>query len=557
MPYDNTNTATLADAIELLMTHPDLTDRQHRDMISSINRVATYLKRPPADLPTDAPSLRVLLAKIHPVQAGISAKSLSNVKTALTKALQTVGNLPEPELKAEQTLEWCSFLVSCKAKHQALSLSRLVTYCCNRAIEPEGVNDDVMAEFQAYLDKRLLGKDPAKLCKEMAQTWNGIVKRQGLPLAKLSYQKNSQYRSRPLTTYPVSLQQEIEAYLDKLAHFDLFGDGGPDKPLRPASLRNTRAQLRQFLDALVSSGGEPDAFQSLVDVVTAKNMKAAFHSIMERRKLKSPKNGGLHNIAATLRAIAHHHLCLPGEELEAIDKIKKKTAPSTKGMSNKNRVRLGQFSDWQNVARLLSLPDTLMERAFANPNSRTSGLLAMHAAAITILLSCPMRVKNLAQLELVNNVTGHRNGTHTSYSIRVDAEDVKNLEHIEVSLNPRTSKILHAYIMQFRHLITHNNGHALFPMKSNGASRDPSNLSSDLTALIHRETGLKVHAHLFRHLAARLYLEVRPGDYETVRRLLKHKTLQTTMSFYADLPNQWAHEHYDQVVLDKWSAKND
>ena len=54
-----------------------------------------------------------------------------------------------------------------------------MAYCCFRGIEPDAVNDTVMTEFKAYLDVRLLGKDPAKLCKEMAQTWNAVVKRNG------------------------------------------------------------------------------------------------------------------------------------------------------------------------------------------------------------------------------------------------------------------------------------------------------------------------------------------------------------------------------------------
>ncbi len=66
-----------------------------------------------------------------------------------------------------------------------------------------------------------------------------------------------------------------------------------------------------------------------------------------------------------------------------------------------------------------------------------------------------------------------------------------------------------------------------------------------------------MHAHLFRHIAAKLYLSAHPGDFETVRRLLKHKKLQTTMDFYAELSNQWAHDRYDDAVLSKWGGGHD
>lgn len=557
MPFDKSSPSTLADAVALLKDHPDLPPKQRRDMISAISRVSTYLNRPPEDLPTDAPGLRPMLATIHPAQAGISAKSWSNVKTALTKALQTAGCLPGFDAKEDVTAGWEAFLTNCSAKHQALALSRLVNYCCTRGIEPGAVSDTIMVEFKAYLDARLLGKDPAKLCKEMAQTWNGIVKRNQLDLGILSYEKGGQYRTRPLTAYPQSLQDEIGCYLDQLRHVDLFEEDPHKEALRPTSLRNTEAHLRQYLDALAEAGTDPQTLLSLKDAITADNMKSALTEIMKRRGLRDKKNGGLHNISASLTAIARHHLKLTENEFGAIQAIKKKTTPTVKGMSSKNRDRLGQFHDWENVVRLLSLPDALMARAAANPGSRTSALLAMYAVAISILLSCPMRAKNLAQLKLGENVTPHRNGTHTRYSIRVDAKEVKNKEHIEVVLTPRTSKILHSYNMKYRHLLSRANGPALFPKQGNGQPREPGNLGSDIQSLIYRETGLTVHAHLFRHIAAYLYLKERPGDFETVRRLLKHKRLETTMTFYADLSNQWAHEHYDEVVLGKWGGNHD
>lgn len=556
MPFDHTNSATLADAIALLKAPSDLTATQQRDMISAVNRVATFLNRPPADLPTDAPSLRELLASIHPAQAGISAKSLSNVKTALTKALQTVGYLPEVEPKAEQTKGWQSFLATCKAKHQVFALSRLVTYCCNRGIEPDGVNDDVMKAFQAYLDKWLLGKDPAKLCKEMAQTWNSIVQHNGLVLPHLNYRKRGQYRARPLISYPEGLQKEIESYLDKLAHADLFEEGGPDKPLRPASLRNTRAHIRQYLDALVSAGEDPMCFESLKDVVTAANIKLAFTAIMDRRGLDHFPPA-LHNLACTLASIARHHLNLKPKKLNPILKLKKKVAYNPSGMTSKNAKRLAQFDEWQNVIRLMCLPEDLMDRAMSNPTSRTSALQAMHAAAVAILLACPMRVKNLADLNLDQHLISQRNGTHTIYTLRIEGNEVKNLEPIEVQLNAKNSQLLHRYIMKFRHMVSKGNGAALFPRAKSSEPRNPASFGGEIKAVIYRETGLQVNAHLFRHIAAYLFLKKQPGEFETVRRLLKHKKLQTTMEFYAQFASKWSYNRYDEVVLSELGRGDD
>ena len=51
-----------------------------------------------------------------------------------------------------------------------------------------------------------------------------------------------------------------------------------------------------------------------------------------------------------------------------------------------------------------------------------------------------------------------------------------------------------------------------------------------------------------------IYLREGPGDYETVRRLIRHKKHETTMQFFAELSSQWAVEHYDDVVLKKFGG---
>jgi len=51
-----------------------------------------------------------------------------------------------------------------------------------------------------------------------------------------------------------------------------------------------------------------------------------------------------------------------------------------------------------------------------------------------------------------------------------------------------------------------------------------------------------------RHLAAHLYLLANPGDYETVRRLLGHKNIETTIRFYEGLLTDDAFARYDGLI---------
>jgi hypothetical protein len=48
---------------------------------------------------------------------------------------------------------------------------------------------------------------------------------------------------------------------------------------------------------------------------------------------------------------------------------------------------------------------------------------------------------------------------------------------------------------------------------------------------------------------APFYLSNNPGDYETVRRVLGHKSITTTVAFYAGIEMEHSVRRFDQAVL--------
>jgi site-specific recombinase XerD len=62
---------------------------------------------------------------------------------------------------------------------------------------------------------------------------------------------------------------------------------------------------------------------------------------------------------------------------------------------------------------------------------------------------------------------------------------------------------------------------------------------------------LRVHqskSHQFRHAAAAVFLRHRPGEYESVRRLLGHRSIKTTTNFYCGLETMRATRTYGEIV---------
>jgi integrase len=87
----------------------------------------------------------------------------------------------------------------------------------------------------------------------------------------------------------------------------------------------------------------------------------------------------------------------------------------------------------------------------------------------------------------------------------------------------------------------------LFPARKGGA-KTPKQLSEQIKRTLRQETGIVLNPHAFRHLSAKLFLAAHPGEYETVRLLLGHKSLNTTTQYYSGLEQADALRRYDALI---------
>lgn len=69
-----------------------------------------------------------------------------------------------------------------------------------------------------------------------------------------------------------------------------------------------------------------------------------------------------------------------------------------------------------------------------------------------------------------------------------------------------------------------------------------------IARMTRKHLGHQINPHLYRHIAAKLYLDKNPGQYATVSRLLGHRTLATTMQAYTGAETVSASRHYQNLV---------
>lgn len=370
----------------------------------------------------------------------------------------------------------------------------------------------------------------------------------GRPPTRLRIPQNRRDYALPVTAYPASFAADLQAYLDHLAGNDLFSETAR-RPASPLTIHDNRLQLLQLAAALVLSGWAPASIGRLADLVEPDAARAALNFIWQRNGRR--KTGQLHRFALLMVKLAKHWVKAPIEHLEALRQLRKQVDPGNSGMTRRNRTRLRQFDDPVNVARLVNLPETIMRRLAAEELPTYSGAIrAQSALAIAIFLAAPPRVKNLAGLRLDRHFVRARPGHDATVHLVVPAHEVKNDAALEFEVPDNVRKLLDLYVTRFRPLLAIGPSTFLFPARQGGA-KPPAQLAVQIKRTIMQEIGLELNVHLFRHLAAQLFLAAHPGEYETVRLLLGHKSLVTTVRTYCGLEQSDAMRRYD-AVLDRY-----
>jgi integrase len=321
---------------------------------------------------------------------------------------------------------------------------------------------------------------------------------------------------------------------------------------RPRASRRARyrLQLLQLAAALVRSGWDLTSIGRLADLVAVDAAEAALKFIWQRNGMR--KTGQLHRFALLLIKLAKHWVKVSPEHLEALRQLRKKVNPGCSGMTVRNRARLRQFDDPVNVARLVNLPETIVRRVLADSPTYNGAIRAQSALAIAIVLAAPLRVKNLASLTLDRHFVRARPGPNATVHLVIPAHEVKNGSALEFELPDAVCRLLDLYVARYRPLLATGPSAFLFPARQGGA-KPPGQLAGQIQRAIRQEIGLQLNVHLFRHLAAKLFLAAYPGEYETVRLLLGHKSLVTTVRIYCGLEQSDAMRRYD-AVLDRYRA---
>ena len=251
--------------------------------------------------------------------------------------------------------------------------------------------------------------------------------------------------------------------------------------------------------------------------------------------------------------MARETRCLDQAALDRLDEIRVQLEEHRhEGLTPKNLKLVRQVLTDGVWSEVVSLPNLLVQQArLAEDHApRKAAIAAQLAAAIAILTFAPIRLGNLSKIELGQNLI-KPGGPNTPYWLVFPNYDVKNRVDLNFKFDQPLTDLLDEYVHQFRPtLLRGANTGWLFPGEA-GQPKHKLLFSKQITVRVQKATGLRLTVHQFRHAAAAVYLKHRPGDYETVRRLLGHRDIQTTTRFYCGLQTMEATEQFGRLIREQ------
>ena len=526
----------------------DLPVQTRRHWVCSVRQVAKWLDRPPAEIPARWNAIRMSVRQLHHARVRVTAKTFANHKSNVRAALRWFGNEHGvPQMGARLTPEWARFRDGLERPIRD-RLYNFIRYCSARGIDPSSIDDTIFQDYWTYRTEFTGMASGNATRRPMVRAWNTCVAaREGWSLQPLT-EPPIKVAKPPWEEFPEGLRRDIDNYLAGLAKSRRSANGKRIHPCSPTTIANRRDELVAFIRMAVRLGFPLKSLTSLTALLNPDVVEKVLDAYWQKNG-KEPKTYTI-DLGWKLLRMARETGCLDHAALKRLDEISATLEQHRhEGLTQKNLQLIRQVLTDGVWSEVVSLPNALMQEARRVKDHAPikAAVSAQLAVAIAILTLAPIRLRNLICIELGQNLN-KPGGPNSPYWLVFPHYDVKNRVDLNFQFDDALTDLIDEYIHDFRPtLLRGANAPWLFPGEG-GQPKMKVFFSNQITERILKATGLRITAHQFRHAAAAIYLKHRPGDYETVRRLLGHRNIWTTIKFYCGLETMEATQQFGKLI---------
>ena len=509
-----------------------------------------------ASLPADPREFRVILEAVKPAAQHISKSRWSDIRSAITSLMLACGWIPTEARRGILFLgAWGRVVEAALDLTERKSpIPPFARFCISQGIEPHDVVPDHLEHYERWKRTHTLGAHPRQAALSVQKAWNRLAEHfgdGGLP--RLDVESRVVWKGARIQTLPTSFADELGEYLHQLGHPDRLNPRhGP--PAAALTVEHARRGILRAVTYLTAAGSRLEDITSLAVLVQPAAIRVILEGLDAEYGEADAAGSWSHvatSISTILANLARRRGDLSSDQLaEALDLCGMVRGPKG-GLSRRSRDKLAQFASDEERAELFELPDRAFaaaEKLFRNqkkdPNGRKGAKQHEIALALMILLTHPLRIGDLARIDIAEHFKRDRRGRLQ----RLVISSSKTRREIDVALPSDLVDALERHLRVFRPLILGaDKGSALFPGPS-GAPRAPNSIGRLLTKLVEQQLGAHFTAHLARHLAAEMILDNDPNSLPTVQRLLGHGKKSRTEDMYGVTRTSAAQKTFTKLV---------
>jgi integrase len=550
---------TFVDAIVAITAATDLAEETRRHWRSSLTGIARAFDQPLELIPARYSAIRARMAALHHVPLDWVAKTLanhkSNAKAALIWFAKEKDVLPHGVALSPA---WDRLRIQLKDPSTRYRLLPLMRFCSGVHIGPDAVDEAVVDRYMDHRARTTTRASDAASRRILARLWNaGISNIDGWPQQRLVEPPVKAAEGPGWEDFPKGLRADIEGHLAGLNRIRRNKAGQRIRPCKPSTITTGRRELVAAVRMAAKEGiplASLTSLSALIDPDAAEKILDGYW----RKDGEIPTTYTI-NLSCRFVALAHAIGGIDEDDLRRLEDTRFAFEQHREdGMTPKNLALIRCVLTDEVWSRVTKLPDQLMRQARLERRHAPvrAAVMAQIAVAVAILTVAPVRLGNLASIRLGENLI-KPGGPQSNYFLTFNKYDVKNRVPLQFKLDEMVTTIINEYVHDFRPaLMRGSNADWLFPGEF-GEHKEKISFSTQIVDRVEKSTGLRITVHQFRHAAGALILKHRPGEYELVRRLLGHKSVQTTIKFYLELETTQASEIFTDIVRNRVDFRPD
>jgi len=289
---------------------------RRRDLLSALDRLVALSGKPLSAISSSTSGLRLAFARVNAPAAGISRKSLQNIKSNVLQAVKRYGT-PKLSLtrRIPMTPAWSGLVDLIGDSQRRYGLHRIACYGSAVGIDPGRFAPSDLIGFHSAVEREGVLKDPKKTVNQAIAGWNWCSKhipswpkrRLGSPFLSTRYRLS-------IEDFPAPFQSDCALWRGRLSSCDASMFDGPIQKHRPVTIEcQTNAVLR-LVSLLVAQGiVQLDELNKLEDIVVPTRVKAGLFAMRNR----GVKTSYMRQTALIMLKIARHHCHLCATSLRS------------------------------------------------------------------------------------------------------------------------------------------------------------------------------------------------------------------------------------------------